>query len=97
VLWLLIGWQFALAEFVGGAIMITLFVLIAPHVFPAAELESARHRLEAAAAAQGRPGGSDQAEREEAWAWPPGCGPRRGGRARPATPSQTSPCCAGSS
>src|ERR1700712_2879324 len=28
VLWLLIGWQFALAELVGGAIMITLFALI---------------------------------------------------------------------
>ncbi len=64
VLWLLIGWQFALAEFVGGAIMITLFVLVAPLVFPAAELEGARHRLEARAAAQGRPGGSDDAEWE---------------------------------
>ena len=64
VLWLLIGWQFALAEFVGGAIMITLFVLVAPHVFPAAELESARNRLEARAAVQGRPGGSEEAEPE---------------------------------
>jgi len=64
VLWLLIGWQFALAEFVGGAVMITLFVLVAPHVFPAAELESARNRLEARAAVQGRPGGSEEAEPE---------------------------------
>ena len=45
VLWLLIGWQFALAELIGGVIMITLFVLVAPHVFPAAELEAARTRL----------------------------------------------------
>jgi uncharacterized membrane protein YraQ (UPF0718 family)/YHS domain-containing protein len=46
VLWLLIGWQFALAEFVGGAIMIVLFVLLAPRVFPAAELAAARERLD---------------------------------------------------
>ena len=47
VLWLLMGWQFALAELVGGAIMIALFVLLAPRVFPAAELERARARLAA--------------------------------------------------
>jgi YHS domain-containing protein/uncharacterized membrane protein YraQ (UPF0718 family) len=47
VLWLLMGWQFALAEFVGGAIMIVLFVLLAPRVFPAAEVEAARERLNA--------------------------------------------------
>jgi len=45
VLWLLLGWQFALAEFVGGAIMIALFALIAPRIFPAAELETVRARL----------------------------------------------------
>ena len=45
VLWLLVGWQLALAEFVGGAIMIVLFTLIAPHAFPAAEVEAARTRL----------------------------------------------------
>ena len=47
ILWLLMGWQFALAEFVGGAIMITLFVLLAPRIFPTAELEAARSRLNA--------------------------------------------------
>jgi uncharacterized membrane protein YraQ (UPF0718 family) len=45
VLWLLIGWQFALAEFVGGAIMIVLFAVLAPRIFPAAELQAARERL----------------------------------------------------
>ena len=45
VLWLLLGWQFALAEFVGGAIMIALFAVLAPRVFPADELEAARDRL----------------------------------------------------
>jgi YHS domain-containing protein/uncharacterized membrane protein YraQ (UPF0718 family) len=34
VLWLLIGWQFALAEFVGGAIMIALLGIILPRVVP---------------------------------------------------------------
>jgi YHS domain-containing protein/uncharacterized membrane protein YraQ (UPF0718 family) len=47
ILWLLMGWQFAAAEFVGGAIMITLFTLLAPRIFPADELEAARERLNA--------------------------------------------------
>jgi uncharacterized membrane protein YraQ (UPF0718 family)/YHS domain-containing protein len=33
ILWVLIGWQFALAEFVGGAIMIILLTLIMPRLF----------------------------------------------------------------
>ena len=47
VLWLLIGWQFALAEFVGGVIMIALLTLILPRVLPVVEVESARKRLTA--------------------------------------------------
>lgn len=47
VLWLLVGWQFAAAEFVGGVIMIVLFVLLAPRIFPAGELEQARKTLNA--------------------------------------------------
>ncbi len=50
VLWLLMGWQFAAAEFVGGAIMIALLVLLAPRVFPRDELAAARDRLERTAA-----------------------------------------------
>ncbi len=49
ILWLLLGWQFALAEFVGGAIMIALFSLLAPRIFPAAELAAARQRVRAQA------------------------------------------------
>jgi hypothetical protein len=45
VLWLLLGWQFALAEFVGGAIMIALFALLAPRIFPAKQIAEARARL----------------------------------------------------
>ncbi|HUR13587.1 MAG TPA: permease [Mycobacteriales bacterium] len=50
VLWLLMGWQFALAEFVGGAIMIVLFVLLAPRVLPRADIEAARARRAAGGA-----------------------------------------------
>ncbi|HEY5336204.1 MAG TPA: permease [Mycobacteriales bacterium] len=47
VLWLLIGWQFALAEVVGGTIMIVLIALIIPRVIPSAWAEEARARLDA--------------------------------------------------
>jgi uncharacterized membrane protein YraQ (UPF0718 family)/YHS domain-containing protein len=36
VLWLLIGWQFAAAEFVGGAVMVALLGVVLPRVVPAA-------------------------------------------------------------
>ncbi|HEY7422461.1 MAG TPA: permease [Gaiellaceae bacterium] len=45
VLWVLMGWQFALAEFVGGGIMIVLFVLLARVVLKRRETEAARGRL----------------------------------------------------
>ena len=34
VLWILMGWQFALAEFIGGAIMILLLTITIPLVIP---------------------------------------------------------------
>ena len=48
VLWLLIGWQFAAAEFVGGAVMIALLWLVLPRVVSPAEAETARRGLESA-------------------------------------------------
>jgi uncharacterized protein len=42
VLWLLIGWQFTLAEFAGGAIMITLLGLLLPRLIPAGSVTAAR-------------------------------------------------------
>src|SRR5437764_11075514 len=42
VLWLLVGWQFALAEFVGGVIMIALLALVLPRVVGAGEQDTAR-------------------------------------------------------
>jgi len=47
VLWLLIGWQFALAEFVGGAIMIMLLGVVLPRAIPERWLVDARARLDA--------------------------------------------------
>jgi YHS domain-containing protein/uncharacterized membrane protein YraQ (UPF0718 family) len=50
VLWLLIGWQFALAEFVGGAIMIVALALALPRLVPRQWIEDARTRLNSDAA-----------------------------------------------
>jgi uncharacterized membrane protein YraQ (UPF0718 family)/YHS domain-containing protein len=51
VMWLLLGWQFALAEFVGGAIMIALLGLVLPRVMPRPSLDRARAALGVAGAA----------------------------------------------
>ena len=57
VLWLLLGWQFALAEFVGGAIMIFLLAVLLPLVIPPprrrGRAHSARHRPAADSAPRG--------------------------------------------
>jgi len=47
VLWLLLGWQFALAEFVGGAIMVALLGLVGPRVFGGAVTREAKSHLDA--------------------------------------------------
>jgi uncharacterized protein len=47
VLWLLIGWEFAAAEFVGGAIMILLLALVVPRVISGGEQVTARNALSA--------------------------------------------------
>ncbi|MEY2399442.1 MAG: uncharacterized protein QOJ00_2616 [Actinomycetota bacterium] len=49
VLFVLMGWKFALAEFIGGPIMIVLLVLIGAVVFTRRATEAARERLVAAA------------------------------------------------
>src|SRR5487761_2803867 len=46
VLFILIGWQFAAAEFVGGAVMIVLLTILLPRLLPAAMIETARGSLE---------------------------------------------------
>jgi YHS domain-containing protein/uncharacterized membrane protein YraQ (UPF0718 family) len=57
VLWILIGWQFALSEYVGGIIMIALLALIARFFFRPALIARARERL-----------GASQVERDDAHA-----------------------------
>ena len=47
VLWLLVGWQFAVAEFVGGSIMIALLTVIGPRVFRGRFLAEARRQVAA--------------------------------------------------
>ena len=46
VLLILMGWQFAAAEFIGGPIMIILLVLVGGFVFKRHEVEAARRRLQ---------------------------------------------------
>src|SRR2546425_5117414 len=45
VLWILIGWQFALSEYVGGIIMIALLATLARFFFRPATVERARQHL----------------------------------------------------
>jgi uncharacterized membrane protein YraQ (UPF0718 family)/YHS domain-containing protein len=45
VIWVLLGWEFALAELVGGVIMIVLFTLVARYVLKRQEIQAARSRL----------------------------------------------------
>ena len=62
VLWLLIGWQFAAAEFVGGTIMIVLLRLALPRVVGTAEADATRDRLNAA---QGHGGGHEDHDEQD--------------------------------
>ncbi len=47
VIWLLLGWQFALGELVGGLILIAILGLVLPRAIPAAWTQAARTRLAA--------------------------------------------------
>ena len=46
VLWIMMGWQFAVAEFFGGAIMILLLKLLIPRLIPAELIERSRESYE---------------------------------------------------
>jgi hypothetical protein len=58
VLWLLIGWQFAAAEFVGGTIMIMILAVLLPRVTKPPELARARESLNSDQGGSG-PGGHE--------------------------------------
>jgi hypothetical protein len=72
VLWVLMGWQFALAEFVGGLIMIVLFTLVARRVLKRREIEAARARLgdggQVHGSAAGRAGWRERLTSPAGWA-----------------------------
>src|SRR6188472_240440 len=60
VLWVLIGWQFTLAEYVGGLVMIALmWLLLRAFVSPAQEAVAREHALRADAGHQHQAVGSD--------------------------------------
>jgi len=60
VLFVLMGWQFAAAEFVGGPIMIVLLALVGGFVFKGPLVDQARARLRSAGSSDaGSTGGSD--------------------------------------
>src|SRR4051794_30577067 len=63
VLWLLIGWQFAAAEFVGGAVMIALLAVALPRVVPSTD--ALRSRVADAGAQQGHGGHEGHGEPAE--------------------------------
>ena len=46
VLWILMGWQFAVAEFIGGAIMILLLKMLIPVLIPARLISESRESFE---------------------------------------------------
>jgi uncharacterized membrane protein YraQ (UPF0718 family)/YHS domain-containing protein len=60
VLWLLIGWQFAAAEVVGGIVMVALLAVVGPRLFPAGDLEPIRQRLSGDDSRSGDAGGEAQ-------------------------------------
>jgi uncharacterized protein len=62
VLWVLLGWEFALAELVGGVVMIVLFTLLARLVLRREETDAARERL-------GDPGGAPDADAIQRLPW----------------------------
>jgi uncharacterized membrane protein YraQ (UPF0718 family)/YHS domain-containing protein len=73
VLWLLIGWQFTLAEFIGGLVLVTLMTLLL-RIFVSRELEerARKHAQEAATGHQHHPASARMSLRErvrsvEAW------------------------------
>jgi uncharacterized protein len=62
VLWLLIGWQFTLAEFVGGLVLVALMsLLLRRFVSPRLEERARRHAQQAATGHQHYPASSEEA------------------------------------
>ena len=70
VLWILIGWQFALSEYIGGIIMIALMALLARYFLKPKLIEAARERLnQGAAGATGHEAHAAMAETNQSLPW----------------------------
>jgi uncharacterized membrane protein YraQ (UPF0718 family) len=68
VLWVLLGWQFTLAEYLGGVLMIVLMsVLLRFFVSPRLEQQARRHAQEADAGHQHDHGAGGDAEEQPRW------------------------------
>jgi len=71
VLWLLIGWEFAAAEFVGGVIMVALLYAVLPRVVSRQEQDTARTALSAGSTDGGHDAhaahGADPAHASGSW------------------------------
>ena len=96
VLIVLMGWQFAVSEFVGGIIMIALLATLGGLWLRGRRIVEARERVGAAVA---EPSTSTAPPRTKPSSVSPGrcaCAPRVGGRTARRTPCPTSRCCAAS-
>src|SRR5260370_41028772 len=70
VLWILIGWQFALSEYIGGVIMIALMALLARFFLKPRLIEMARERLnEKVSSGTGPHAHSDMAQLRQSPPW----------------------------
>src|SRR5438309_3358851 len=70
VMWILIGWQFALSEYIGGVIMIGLLALLARFFLKPRLIELARERLnQGAPAATGHEAHAEMAEMRQSLPW----------------------------
>jgi YHS domain-containing protein/uncharacterized membrane protein YraQ (UPF0718 family) len=67
VLWILIGWQFAVSEYVGGIIMIGLLALVARFFFRPRLVQAARRRLEQGTAISGHEHHGEQHQTTDRW------------------------------
>ena len=67
VLWILIGWQFAVSEYVGGIIMIGLLALVSRFFFRPRVIEAARRRLEKGSVSVGHEHHGGEPDRPGRW------------------------------
>jgi uncharacterized protein len=69
VLWILIGWQFALSEYIGGVIMIALMALLARFFLKPRLIEMAHERLNEKAISTGHEAHAEMAEVRQSLPW----------------------------